>query len=96
MEPSDDAPVDSVVATVKWLPPTSGTPVAYYVMDWAHGQVDTVARNKVRVVVPKRRTRVRVAGVDSLARQGPWSPWSKWWPLRPQEDLHADDGDPNP
>ena len=81
---------DSIQAVVKWTPPADGAPVVYYVMEWAHGQNDTVTSNKVRVVVLDVRTRVRVAGVDSLSRQGQWSIWSLWWPVGPQENLHND------
>lgn len=88
--PRRTVPEDSTEVVVKWTPPVDGAPVVYYVMDWAHVQSDTVLTTRVRVRIPLRRTRVRVAGVDSLARQGPWSLWSDWKPEPPEDDLHED------
>jgi len=77
---------DSVEVVVVWAPPDSGTVAVYYVAEWAHQQADTVRHTKVSINIPRVRTRVRVAGVDSLSRQGPWSLWSDWKPKPPEDD----------
>ena len=82
-----DAPQDSVEVVYSWTPPTTGSPVHHYVCQWDHGQTDYTTRNKHRFTIPViTRTRLRVAGVDSLDRQGPWSEWSEFYPERDHTD----------
>ena len=80
----NDAAVDSIQATAMWEAPTYGTPVWFYECEFAHGQCDTTMRLKKRFTVPdSTRTRLRVRGVDTQWRVGPYSEWSNWYPVRP-------------
>ena len=65
--------------TYQWPAPTTGSPVAHYVVEhsvdggtWT--QVDTVTTNQyVLTATYGQSHRIRVAAVDSQSRQGPWS-----------------------
>lgn len=65
----------------RWDAPADGSPVAHYVGELeVNGEVTVLEYIPDQEVVtpwPDRGTlRLRVAGVDSLGRQGDWSEWS--------------------
>jgi hypothetical protein len=80
---------DSPVINAMWTAPTTGTAVEHYVgtvESWEVAGGDTIRLDFV--TVPPAMTfsysyghsmRCRVAGVDSLGRQGPYSLWSEVW-----------------
>lgn len=71
--------------TASWSPPTTGSPVVYYVLQlfeteglmvWSINVADTTTVVAEQIIEPLIRYRARVAGVDQHDRQGPWSLWS--------------------
>lgn len=74
------------VINYHWAAPVSGTAVASYSLQ---AEVDGVVTDWPEPIIGEAFTwpaypygqtlRVRVAGVDSLGRQGPWSEWSDGW-----------------
>lgn len=76
------AATDTVWATFTWTAPTTGSAVAYYVIETHDGRTLecrhlTPKGGKARVpFTPGQVQRIRVAGVDAQGRQGPWSQWS--------------------
>ena len=69
-----------------WDKPTYGTPVIYYILEREKTLGDKVVEVKEFRDIPEESFpvemefgftyRVRVAGVDEVGRQGPWSDWS--------------------
>jgi hypothetical protein len=68
-----------VLETWTWAEPTTGTPVNHYVL---YVSVDgntyepiaiNIPTNIVSVYMPYGESLMKVAGVDSLGREGPWS-----------------------
>lgn len=77
-------PLLFIAALWSWAPPATGSPPAYYVLDarkidgtplplCSATSLDTTAA----IDDTLWRYRLRVAAVDSLGRQGPWSEWSE-------------------
>lgn len=80
--------------TYTWDPPTTGSPVVEYQVEWKTGSGDfeplgVVTEALIRVDVPDgtQGLVLRVAGRDQWGRQGLWSPPSVPW---------TDDGTPGP
>ena len=69
--------------TYSWDAPTTGTPVVYYVIQvhWTRGpdfMVSDIMRKYHTIYsICDDTVRVRVAGVDSMEIQGPYSIWSE-------------------
>jgi hypothetical protein len=65
--------------TYTWTPPTTGSPVEYYVVQHSvnggpYAQIATVTTNQYTLMATYGDSHViRVAGVDAEARQGPYS-----------------------
>jgi hypothetical protein len=73
--------VDSTTVTYYWDPPTTGTPVEWYLLESTNGQEWTTPRAKLRITVPADTPhRVRVLGVDADGNAGPWSEYSREYP----------------
>lgn len=92
--PTVTAVTDTVMVTYTWTAPTTGTSPILYVVQTSDGRLLTTTRlapnrdGKIRIPVAASDEpgfRIRVAGVDSLDRRGPWSEWSDR-PGRP--DVH--------
>lgn len=73
---------DATVWTYEWTAPTTGAPVAWYLVEVVANQRDTLRIDRVadtQVAIPVTMGQdyaVRVAAFDALGRRGPWSPWS--------------------
>jgi hypothetical protein len=86
--------------TYTWTPPTSGAPVDHYVVEhsvdegpWV--QVATVVGNTFTLAATLDGShQIRVAGVDELGRQGPFSEPSD--PYTPGEGPPSEPGKPIP
>jgi hypothetical protein len=87
-----DAPSEKP-ARISWSAPTYGTPVHHYVLQFVElggadhdtTTVDNILDEFLDVTVTFGLTyKARVAGVDSLDRQGPWSLWTPIY--GPKED----------
>lgn len=84
----------TVEVTATWAPPTEGSPVVFYVLQLAQdgGPFETVGTTPetsyLLELTALSTYTARVAGVDVLDRQGPWSPPSDPW--------YADPGPPGP
>lgn len=80
---------DEPTIRVQWTAPTTGSAVEHYVgevQSWVTDSPDTIAFTFVSqdttasfTYAYGHETRCRVAGVDSLGRQGPYSGWSLIW-----------------
>lgn len=86
------------LARCSWDPPTYGTPVDHYVLQVVKlggSDPDTTLFDEIEVtfkdvwVVYGNTYKARVAGVDSLNRQGPWSLWT---PIYGPEWTMGDEG----
>ena len=75
----------STLARCSWDPPTYGTPVHHYILQVVNVTYDpdtpvvydNIMDEYLDVPVLFTNTyKARVAGVDSLGRQGPWSQWT--------------------
>ncbi len=86
--------------TYTWTPPTTGSPVDHYVVehsvnDGPFVQIATVTTNTYTLAATVDDShQVRVAGVDALARQGPYSEASD--PYTPQLGPPGQPGKPIP
>jgi hypothetical protein len=75
--------VASPNVTATWTAPTTGSPVEYYVVEvYEGGELAFTAQPADTFVVFNefvmlKEYTARVAGVDALGRQGPWSDWSE-------------------
>jgi len=61
--------------TWAWTPPTTGAPVDHYVVEFTWTTTDTAFQFWIQ---GSDTQWVRVAGVDSLGRQGEWSDYGVW------------------
>jgi len=86
--------------TFTWTPPTSGAAVDHYVVEqsvddgpWV--QIATVASNSFTLAATLEHShQIRVAGVDALDRQGPFSEASD--PYTPADSPPGEPGKPIP
>ena len=65
-----------VNVTYEWTAPTTGEPVDHYVVQRHNGSAwggEVTATGNTATLEMESGWRVRVAGVDALGRQGPWS-----------------------
>ena len=82
---ADDTVIGSMsTPRALWSPPTTGSPVVYYVLQvwetdgdliWSVTVADTTVVVEDGFIEPMIRYMARVAGVDAHERQGPWSEW---------------------
>lgn len=79
----------------RWNHPTTGSPVDHYTGEFQFIEANGDTLGLTTLPIPAgtdpllafytapyefgKATRLRVAGIDSLDRQGPWSEWSEWW-----------------
>jgi hypothetical protein len=80
---------DTPMVAYRWTSPTTGTAVEHYTGEREIDPLDGPTYTENVPSIPDTfysfdyewgaTIRFRVAGVDSLDRQGPWSVWSEYW-----------------
>ncbi len=82
---------DPVEVRCTWCPPSYGAPVEHYVLEVHSEDIvsdvfdDLADTFKVLYLKFGIEYKARIAAVDSLGRQGPWSNWARYDP-----DEHSD------
>jgi hypothetical protein len=88
--------VVSMTVTCSWTPPTKGPPVHHYILEVEDTAgvkfyfYTTTSKSKIKFTIDRSRVRARVAGIDADDHQGPYSEWSRWWPVRDNDGPDID------